>query len=86
MDVAARFCDARLKSGGASASALALASTLAPSLVHRSLSRVRPRAGGVDAWALGCSAVGQHSRHSQIPSGGCYWNILCGLSITGLWP
>jgi hypothetical protein len=41
-----------------SASVLALASTFAPSLARRSLSRVRPRAGCVGARARGCSVVG----------------------------
>jgi hypothetical protein len=48
MDAVVRFCNARLKSGGASASVLALASKLVPS------SRVRPQAGGVGVRAHGC--------------------------------
>jgi hypothetical protein len=54
MAAAARFYNARLKSGRASPSALA--STFAPSLAYRSLSPVRPRASGVGAWARGCLA------------------------------
>jgi hypothetical protein len=45
MAAAAKFCDARLKSSGASP--LALASTFTPLLARRSLSWVRPQAGGV---------------------------------------
>jgi hypothetical protein len=47
MAATARFWDARRKSGGASASVLALASTFTPSLARRLLSRAGPRAGGV---------------------------------------
>jgi hypothetical protein len=68
--VMVRFCDARLKSGRASASALALASMLAPSLARRSLLRVGPRYGGVGARARGCSATGRRSRRSLFPSRG----------------
>jgi hypothetical protein len=47
MAAAAKFCDARLKSSGSSPSALA--SMFPPSLAHRSLSWVHPRASGVEA-------------------------------------
>jgi hypothetical protein len=57
MAVVARFCDARLKSGGASV----LASALAPSLARRSLSRVGPRAGGVGAPPRDYSAAERRS-------------------------
>jgi hypothetical protein len=56
MATAARFCDACLNSDRASLSVLA--STFAPSLVHRSLLRVCPRAGGVRVRARGCSGAG----------------------------
>jgi hypothetical protein len=62
---AARFCDARRKTGGTSA----LASTFTPSLVRRLLSRADPRAGGVGVRSCGCSAAGQCSRRSPFPSG-----------------
>jgi hypothetical protein len=51
MVAAARFWDARRKSGGASA--LALASTFAPILARRLLSGSGPRAGGVGARLCG---------------------------------
>jgi hypothetical protein len=68
MAAAVRFCDARLKSGGVSASALALAlvSTLAPSLAHRSLSRFVPVPavsghGPVAARQLGSARIARRS-------------------------
>jgi hypothetical protein len=70
MAAVVRFCDARLKSGRASASALALASMLAPSLARRSLLRVGPRSGGVGARARGCLAAERHSWRSPFPSRG----------------
>jgi hypothetical protein len=74
MAVAARFCDVRLKSGGASASRLA--STLAPSLVHQLFSRVRPGAGGVGAGPVaarqpGGARAARHSPHRAAPARGC---------------
>jgi hypothetical protein len=66
MAASARFCDARLKSGRASASA----SVLAPSLACRLLSHVGPRAGGVGARPCGCSTAGRRSRRSPFPSQG----------------
>jgi hypothetical protein len=68
MAAAARFCDARLKSGEASASTLA--STFAPSLAHRLLSCAGPRAGGVGARSCGCSVAGRRSRWLPFPSHG----------------
>jgi hypothetical protein len=54
MAAMARFCNAPLKSGGVSASLLAL--MFAPLLARR-LSRVGPRASGVGARARGCSVL-----------------------------
>jgi hypothetical protein len=72
----ARFCDARLKSGGA----LALASMFAPSLARRLLWRVGPRAGGIGARARSCSAPGRRSRRSPFPSRG---SSCTGISCAG---
>jgi hypothetical protein len=58
-----------MQSGGASPSELA--SMFTPSLARRSLLRVCPRAGGIRAWARGCSAVGLRSCRSPFPSRGC---------------
>jgi hypothetical protein len=66
----AGFCDARQKSGGASASALVLASTFAPPLARRLLSRAGPRAGGVGALSCGWSVAGRCSCWSSFPSQG----------------
>jgi hypothetical protein len=68
MAATARFCEALLKSSGA----------LGTLLAHGSLSRVHPRAGGVGAWARGCSAI---------PFTGLLLHgvVLCSLSVAGLW-
>jgi hypothetical protein len=64
MATAARFWDARQKSGGASTSAFA------PSLVRRFLSGSVARAGGVGARPRGWSAAGWHSRRLPFSSRG----------------
>jgi hypothetical protein len=78
MAVVARFCDARPKSGGASASVLA--STFAPSLARRLLSRVGPHAGAVGARARNYSAARRRSRRSPLPSRG---SSCIGISCVG---
>jgi hypothetical protein len=75
MAAAARFCDARLKSGGASPPTLV--STFAPSLARRSLSCVRSRAGGVGARARGCLSMGRRSCRSLFPSRRCSCTGTC---------
>jgi hypothetical protein len=78
MAAAARFCDACRKSGGVSASVLA--STFAPSLARRLLSRSDPRAGGIGARPCGWSAVERCSHHLPFPSRG---SSCTGMSCAG---
>jgi hypothetical protein len=76
MAAAARFCDACLKSGGASGSALA--SMFAPSLARRLLSHAGLHVGGIGARPCGRSAVGRRSCRSSFPSqGSSYTGMSC---------
>jgi hypothetical protein len=80
MATTARFCDSRQKSGGASASALALASTFTPFLERRLLSRADSRASGVGGRPCGWSAARRRSHRSPFPS----WGSSCtGMSFAG---
>jgi hypothetical protein len=66
MAAAVRFCDARRKTGRASASALA--SMFTPSLARRLLLRANPLAGGIGARPCSWSAARRRSRRLLFPS------------------
>jgi hypothetical protein len=83
----ARFCDAHMKSGGASPSAFT------PSSACRLLSQERPRIGGVDEQARDNTVAGWHSCRSSLPSRHCsctgtycgFGSGFCGQSSPSSW-